>query len=183
MPPTVKQYDTYPPWIFILADDEGPFTLMGVAFAVKIVLKQVGGPTTVGPLAAAIANETTVTASTAANSPTLTGVSSLTGLFEGGTVVGPGIPENTLIQDIDTTANTITMSKSATATGASISVICNRGTVTYTPAVDDTTTTGTFNVEAAVHWDSLGTQVTKVPNTQAANPTIQIDPDLLGAAE
>src|ERR1700761_4921446 len=118
MPPTVKQYDTYPPWIFILADDEGPFTLQGVASSVKIILKQVGGATTIGPLNATIMNETTVTASTAANSPTLTGVSSLTGLFEGGTLVGPGIPDNTTITEIDNNSNTITMSKSATATGA-----------------------------------------------------------------
>jgi hypothetical protein len=104
-------------------------------------------------------------------------------LFEGGTVVGPGLAENTLILDIDTNANTITMSKSAVQTGASVSIVCNRGTVTYTPQTADTTQTGTFNIEAVVHWDVAGTQITKVPNTQAANPSLQIDPDLLGSSE
>jgi len=181
MPPTIKQYDTYPPWIFALNDDEGPIPLSS-AFAVRVYMKQVSGGASIGPCNCSITAETTFTGTTQAGSTTVQSISSMSNLIEGSTLVAPGVPANATIVEIDTTNNALTISQAATTTG-SISFVANRGMVSYTPTVTDTTTTGVFNVEAAIHWDSGGTQITKVPNQQSANPQFQIDPDMTGSTE
>jgi hypothetical protein len=181
MPPTVKQFDTYPPWIFALNDDEGPIPL-NTAFAVRVYMKQVSGGASIGPCNCSITSETTFTGNTQANSPVIQGISSMNNLIEGSTLVGPGLSANTFITEIDTINNALTISPAAVTTGA-ISIVANRGMVSYTPTSTDTGTAGIFNVEAAIHWDSGGTQITKVPNQQNANPQFQIDPDLTGLTE
>src|SRR6516162_3364024 len=182
MSPTVKQYDTYPPWVFALSDDEGPITLSG-ASSVKIIMKVVGATGAVGPLNASITGEQTFTASSVIGSPTLTSISSLTSIIEGSTLIGSGVAPNATVLEIDPYANTIQMSAPATATVASMSVIANRGMISYTPTSTDTSVPGVYNIEASIHWDAGGTQITKVPNQQNANPQLQIDPDLLGTTE
>jgi len=180
MPPTIKQYDTYPPWIFAFNDDEGPIPLNS-AFQVRIYMKQVSGAGSIGPCNCTITTETTFTATASPGSTALTSVSSMTALLEGSTLVGPGIPANAIIVEIDTTNNVLSISAPAQSSGP-ISIIANRGMVTYTPTSTDTGTPGVYNVEGAIHWDSGGTQITKVPNQQSANPQFQIDPDITGTA-
>lgn len=181
MPPTVKQYDTYPPWTFALNDDEGPIPLNS-AFSVRIYMKQVSGSASIGPCTCTVTTETTITATTAAGSNVLVSVSSVANLIEGSTLIAPGIPANAIVTEIDPYANVVTMSLPATATQTGVSIITNRGMVTYTPTSTDTGTPGVYNVEAAIHWDSGGTQITKVPNSQGANPQFQIDPDITGTS-
>jgi hypothetical protein len=177
---TVKQYDTYPPWVMALTDDEGPIDL-STASTVKFVAKAVSGATTIGPSNAAITAEVTFTATLTAGNPNLTSVSSFTGLVEGDTIFGPGIPADAYIMEILPTA--IVLNDAPLASGASVTVVAKRGMIAYTPTTADTSTPGVFACECSIHWDAGGTKIQKVPNSQAANPQLQIDPDLAGATE
>jgi hypothetical protein len=125
----------------------------------------------------------TFTASSTLGSATLTGVSAFTGIDEGSTLTGPGIAAGAYIQEVDTAANTITMSAPATASGTTVTITGNRGMVTYQPLSADTSVAGLYNCECSIHWDAGNTLIQKVPNTKAANPQIQIDADLLGTSE
>lgn len=191
----VKQYDTYPAWLITLADQNGPIALAGNVTTVKIAGKGQTTGTPIGPGATTVATENTFTATTAVGSPQITSVSSFTGIAVNSTLTGAGIPTNAVVGSYNTgtgvinlvVAGSITLANpagtpiNATANGSGVSIIANRGQITYTPTVTDTGTADTYQVEFSIHWTAGGVQ--KVPNSAAANPTIEIDSDLLGSSE
>jgi len=191
----LKQYDTFPAWLITLSDTNGPIALYGNVASVKLAGKGQNTSTQLGEDTCTVATETTLTASTAANSAQLTSVSSFTGIAINSTLVGAGIPSNAVVGSYNTGAGTINMVAAgsitlanpsgtpvtATATGSGVSIIANRGMVSYTPTTTDTGTADVYAVEFAIHWTAGGVQ--KVPNAAASNPTIEIDADLLGAGE
>lgn len=177
---TIKQYDTYPAWLMALQDDEGWIPLASAAGGVKFVGQIQGGTTMIGPTATVPRTETTFTATVTSGSPTLTNLSTTTGLTEGSTLVGPGIPIGAYVQELDTVGMTITMNTNATASGTNVSCIANRGNTLYTPSSTDTSVPGTYFCECSIHWDAASTNIQKVPNAKVNNPTIQIDPSITG---
>ena len=61
--------------------------------------------------------EFSFTATSVANNPTITSVSSFTGLFAGLPVFGPGMAKGVVINSLDSVAGTITLSQAMTASG------------------------------------------------------------------
>lgn len=64
----------------------------------------------------------TATTSSITNPNVLTGVSSFANVLDGALVSGTGIPSGTMVQAFDTTAGTITLTNSCTATGSGVTV-------------------------------------------------------------
>lgn len=64
----------------------------------------------------------TFTANTTNTSATLSNVSAFTGLGVGMPITGTGIPDNTTIRSLDTSANTMTISNAATATATGVTI-------------------------------------------------------------
>ena len=64
----------------------------------------------------------TFTANTTNTSTTLSNVSAFTGLDVGMPITGTGIPDNTTIRSLDTSANTMTISNAATATATGVTI-------------------------------------------------------------
>jgi hypothetical protein len=182
VPLIVKQFDTYPPWVLTFNDENG-WTNLTSANLIKLIGKLTGGTLTIGPVTCTKVTEIPFTASTTVNTPVLRSLSSLTGLSEGTTIVGPAIPLLTYVVSVDTTGGTVTMSNPASASEIGASMVAGRGMATYTPTATDTGSPGLFNLEGVVHWDVGGTMIQKFPNSQQANPQLQIDPDLTGVAE
>jgi hypothetical protein len=69
------------------------------------------------------------TGTTTAQSKTVSDVNSFTGLFEGIAIFGPGIAERTVIDAMDEGAQTITLSKNATAAGTAAALSAGFQTV------------------------------------------------------
>lgn len=66
---------------------------------------------------------TNFTATTTANSPALTAVSDLDGLFEGLPVFGPGVPRGALVLSLDTDAGTVTLDQPITQDGTAAAFV------------------------------------------------------------
>jgi hypothetical protein len=177
---TQKQYSTGDPWTIYLGALNGWIDL-STAYQVKLVAKV--SSSVIGPVTTTVTTTNTFTATTAANSTTLTAVSSFTGITDLSTITGPGIPTGTTVDSFNSTAGTITLTNAATASAVAVSVVANKGMATYLPVTLDVETTGAFKAEVAIHWDNTSTLVTIVPSTANANPMITIDPNLLGAPE
>lgn len=191
----LKTYDTFPAWLATLSDTNGPIALYGNVTAVKLVGKGVNTSTQLGEDTCTTVTETTPTATTTLNSSTLSSVSSFTGVAINSTIIGAGIPSNAVVGAYNSGAETITMVAAgsitlanpsgtpvvATAGASGVSLIINRGMVTYTPTTTDTGTADVYNIEFAIHWSAGGVQ--KVPNAAANNPQIEIDSDLIGSGE
>lgn len=191
----LKTYDTYPAWLATLSDVNGPIALAGNVTSVKIAGKGISTATILGEDTCTTVSEATPTCTTAVGNSQLTAVSAFTGVAINSTLVGPGIPSNAVVGSFASGAGTINMVAAgsitlanpagtpvtATANGTGVSIIVNRGQVTYTPTTTDTGTADTYNVEFAIHWTAGGVQ--KVPNAAAQNPQIEIDADLLGSGE
>ncbi len=64
----------------------------------------------------------TFTANTTNTNTTLSNVSAFTGLDVGMPITGTGIPDNTTIRSLDTSANTMTISNAATATATGVTI-------------------------------------------------------------
>jgi hypothetical protein len=189
---TLKTLDTFPAWLATLSDQNGPIALAGNVTSVKIAGKGTNTPSnTIGPATCTTVSENTPTATTVSGNAQLTVVSAFTGVAINSTIVGAGIPSNAVVGSFNSGAQTINMAAAgsitlanpagtpvtATANGSGVSLIINRGQVTYTPTVTDTGAADIFQVEFAIHWTAGGVQ--KVPNSAAANPTIEIDTALL----
>lgn len=68
-----------------------------------------------------------------------------------------------------------------TVTGTCTIVDAVNGKVSYAWVSPDTNTPDTYSVEFVIHWSAGGIQT--VPNALAANPTVEIDANVTGAAE
>lgn len=191
----LKTYDTFPAWLATLSDTNGPIAIAGNVTSVKLAGKGQTTNTALGPVSRSIVSENTFTATTTNNNAQLTAVSAFTGIAINSTLVGAGIPSNAVVGSFNSGAGTINMVAAgsitlanptgtpvnATASATGVSVIANRGMITYTPTTTDTGTADTYAIEFAIHWTAGGVQ--KVPNAAASNPTIEIDSDLLGSGE
>lgn len=191
----LKTYDTFPAWLATLSDQNGPIALYGNVSSVKIVGKGVNTSTQLGEDTCTTVAETTPTATVQSGNAQLTSVSSFTGVGINSTIVGAGIPANAVVGSFVSGSGTINMVAAgsitlanpsgtpitATANGSGVSLVINRGQITYAPTTTDTGTADVYNVEFAIHWSAGGVQ--KVPNSAAANPQIEIDADLIGAGE
>jgi subtilisin-like proprotein convertase family protein len=76
------------------------------------------GPLIAGSTQGPITTQYTFTGTLTKGLALVTGLTSTNGLFTGQAIVGPGIPDGTTIYSINASANTITLSANATASGA-----------------------------------------------------------------
>lgn len=183
----VKVGDTAPAWLITLSDINGPIPLAGNVASVKIAGKGQNTSTLLGPDITTVTTENTFTATTN-SSAQLTSVSSFTGIAINSTLVGAGIPSNAVVGSFNSGAGTINMVVagsitlttpagtpiSATSSASGVSIIANRGMLSYSPTVTDTGTADIYGVEFAIHW-TAGSTLQHVPNSAAANPSIEVD--------
>lgn len=103
------------------------------------------------------------TATTTASSPTLSAVSSFTNLAVGAFVTGTGIPANTQIVSISSSAGTITLNAEATAAGTAVALTASTAIVqsaTASSIVISAPATASATGVAAVSAGSLGNERT-----------------------
>lgn len=72
-------------------------------------------------------------------------------------------------------------SSATVVTGTCTIVDAVSGKVSYAWVAPDTNTPDTYSVEFVIHWTAGGVQT--VPNALAANPIVEIDANVTGAAE
>lgn len=187
---TLKVGDTFPAWIAILADLNGPIALAGNVSAVKLAGKSSSGLSDqIGPVTTTVATENSLTATTTQGSSQLTVVSSLTGISVGSSLATPNLPPNAIVGSFAgsvinmvaagsiTQANPAGTPVVALTSGVAVAIVANRGMVSYTPTGTDTATADVYDVEFTIHWNAGGVQ--RVPNKKANNPQIEIDAQLL----
>lgn len=188
----IKTGQTYPPFQAYVTDNNGPFDLTSVSvftFAMKGV--------TTGPLVtgSGVSQQVAFTGTTSNNSPTLTAVSSFSGLFlpeldgsrPGSILIGPNIAPPvyqpttktwlcTTILSWNQGAGTILMSANATGAGTANALVGNQGLLQYSPTGSNTSTADTYLVEWKLTLSGGG--ILFVPSESDLNQSIEIDSSL-----